>query len=419
MKTPKFLLTLVPAALTFVAVDAADWTGWRGRDGLGISPETEVPLKWSKELNIAWTTAVPGRGASSPIVVGDRVYLTSQTPDQGLHLLAYQRETGALVWDREVARGRLPAHDLHNMATPTAVSDGRQVWVLFGTGDLACVGFDGQIVWKRNLFQEFGPLKTNHGYGSSPMLDDGRLFVVRMHQGADSHVLALDALSGKSLWKQDRSFPARDEGKDSYSTPIFHRHGGKTELVVAGAEVLNAYDPVTGRVQWTVGGLDVPHPYGRTIAGPTAGEGMVVAVASGFQNRGYTVGIRAGGQGDISKTHRVWTSNRFSTDCPTPLILDGMVYSVRDDGMASCLDLKTGEALWQERLFTDNVKVSPVAAAGRIYFMSGQGNTTVIKAGRRFEVLARNDLNEYTVSSPAIAGGRIYVRTEAGLRCVK
>jgi outer membrane protein assembly factor BamB len=332
-------------------------------------------------------------------------------------LLALDRETGAQVWDTEIARGKLHAHELHNMATPTAVSDGRQVWVLFGTGDLACVSAEGRIAWQRNLVKEFGPLKTNHGYGSSPMLDGNRLFVVRMHQGADSYVMAVDAKTGKDLWKKDRSNAAREEGKDSYSSPVFHRHGGKMEVVVAGAEVLNAYNPSNGDVVWSVSGLDVPHPYGRTIAGPTAGEGVVVAVASGFQNRGYTVGFKAGGRGDITTTHSLWKSTRYSADCPTPVIVGGHLFSIRDDGMASCLNLKTGEALWQERLFTENVKVSPVVAAGRVYFTSGRGNTAVVAATPKFELLSRNELNEDTLATPAVSGGRVYLRTEGGLYC--
>lgn len=400
-----------------LAVSAADWACWRGVDGLGISQEKSAPLSWSKEKNIAWKVSLPGRGASSPIVVGQRIYLTTQTPDQGLHLLALDRETGAQVWDTEIARGKLHAHELHNMATPTAVSDGRHVWVLFGTGDLACVSAEGRTAWQRNLVKEFGPLKTNHGYGSSPMLDGNRLFVLRMHQGADSYVMAVDAKTGKDLWKKDRSNAAREEGKDSYSSPVFHRHGGKMEVVVAGAEVLNAYNPSNGDVVWSVSGLDVPHPYGRTIAGPTAGEGVVVAVASGFQNRGYTVGFKAGGRGDITATHQLWKSTRYSADCPTPVIVGGHLFSIRDDGMASCLNLKTGEALWQERLFTENVKVSPVVAAGRVYFTSGRGNTAVVAATPKFELLSRNELNEDTLATPAVSDGRVYLRTEGGLYC--
>lgn len=399
-------------------LNAADWAGWRGKDGLGVSPDKDVPLEWSKERNVAWLRPLPGKGASSPVVMDGRVYVTAQTEDQGLHVLALEAATGAVAWDVEVGRGRLPSHDLHNMATPTPVSDGQRVWVLFGTGDLACLGVDGSVQWRRNLVKDFGPLKTNHGFGPSPVLEDGRLFVVRMHQAPESYVLALDARTGKDAWKTDRSYPAKDEGKDSYSTPILHRWGGRTELVVAGAEALDAYDPSTGKRLWKLGGLNVPHPYGRTIAGPTAADGVIVAVASGFQNRGYTVAVKAGAQGEVPADGRLWTSTRFSTDCPTPVIVDGLLFSIRDDGMASCLDLRTGEARWQERLTSDNVKVSPVAAAGRVYFTTGQGNTIVVRAAPRLEVLARNPLNEYTVSTPAIANGRIFLRTEAGLRAI-
>ncbi len=167
------------------------------------------------------------------------------------------------------------------------------------------------------------------------------------------------------------------------------------------------------------GGFKVPHPYGRTISGPTAGEGVLVAVASGFQNRGFTVAVKTGGKGNITETHRLWTCSKFSPDCPTPVIYQGKLFFIRDDGMASCLDLKTGEPYWQERLFSADVKVSPVAGDGKIYFMNGQGNCAVVKAGAKLEVLATNELNEATLSTPAISAGRLFVRTDGHLYCVK
>src|SRR5437867_3393297 len=210
---------------------AADWPCWRGPDGLGVSTEKDLPVQWSKDKNIAWSLEVPGNGASSPIVVGDRVYLTTQTDDLGLHVLAVERASGKLLWDREVGRGKLHANNLHNMATPTPVSDGERVWVMFGTGDLVCLGPDGKVVWQRNLVQQYGVYKTNHGYGSSPMLDDGRLFIACMHQGP-SYLLAIDAKSGTNLWKIDRNLEPKDEAQDSYSSPIFLRAGGRTEVVL-------------------------------------------------------------------------------------------------------------------------------------------------------------------------------------------
>jgi outer membrane protein assembly factor BamB len=398
-------------------VFAADWSNWRGPDGLGVSPDKGFPLEWSRSKNVAWTATVPGKGSSSPVVVGDRVYVTAQTEDTGMHVMALDRKTGAVVWDREVAKGRAKAHQLHNMATPTVVADPRHVWALFGTGDLACADRDGKIVWQRNLGKEYGAYNANHGYGSSPMLLDGRLYVAWMHQGP-SYLLAVDAATGKDVWKKDRDHGAKDEAKDSYSSPLFLRSGGRTEVVLAGAGAVDAYEPATGTQRWSAKGFEVPHPYGRTIAGATAGEGLVVAVASGFQNRGRTVALRAGGEGDVTTSHRAWTFDKFSPDCPTPVIHRGLLFTIRDDGMASCVDLKTGEPHWQERLFTENVKVSPVAAAGRIYFTSGQGNCAVVKAAAKFEVLARNERGEETLSTPALSDGRIYLRTVAGVACI-
>ncbi|MEI7733773.1 MAG: PQQ-binding-like beta-propeller repeat protein, partial [Verrucomicrobiota bacterium] len=179
------LLQLLPATLP-----AADWPCWRGPDGLGVSTEKSLPVQWGKDKNIAWKTALPGKGASSPVIVGNRVYLTAQPTNLSLHVLAISRERGEILWDREIGRGTLHANKLHNMASPTPMADGQHVWAMFGTGDLACLDNDGKILWQRNLVQEYGVFKFGHGYGSSPMLDAGRLFIVCMHQGP-SYVLIL------------------------------------------------------------------------------------------------------------------------------------------------------------------------------------------------------------------------------------
>ncbi|HUR46403.1 MAG TPA: PQQ-binding-like beta-propeller repeat protein [Candidatus Saccharimonadales bacterium] len=394
---------------------AADWPCFRGPDGLGVSAEKGLPLEWSKEKNVAWSIPLPGKGASAPVIVGNRVYVTTQTEDLGLHVLAIDRANGAVLWDQEIDRGKLPANNLHNMATPTPVANENNVWAMFGTGDLACLDKAGKVLWHRNLTKEYGVYKTNHGYGSSPMLEKGKLFVVCMHQGP-SYVLAVDAKSGKNIWKTDRNLEPKDESQDSYSSPIFLRTGGRTQLVLEGAEAVTAYDSEKGDLLWSSGGLRVATPYGRTIAGLAAGEGVVLAVASGFQNRGYTVALNTKVKSDADK--KLWTQAKFSPDCPTPVIYQGKVYMIRDDGNASCLDLKTGQPDWQERIFSSNVKVSPVAADGKVYFMSGQGNCTVVRAGPKFEVLAKNELNETTLTTPSISSGRIFLRTEKGLYCV-
>src|SRR3954451_8108589 len=243
---------LVFAALLQIASFAsyaADWPCWHGPDGLGVSKEKNLPEQWSKERNIAWKLPLPGKGASSPIVNGNRAYLTSQTPDTGLHVIAVDRDKGVLLWDKEIGRGKLSANNLHNMATPTAVSDGKTVWAMFGTGDLAALDSEGKILWQRNLVTEYGKYKFNHGYGSSPMLLDGRLFIVCMHQGP-SYLVAIDATSGKNIWKKDRNLEPKDEAQDSYSSPIFLRSGDSVQIVLAGAESINAYEPKTGQELW-------------------------------------------------------------------------------------------------------------------------------------------------------------------------
>lgn len=410
------ITTLVGCALLHAT--AADWAGWRGPDGLGVSSEKGLPVTWSKDQGVAWKVAIPGKGASSPIVVGNRVYLTSQTADNGLHVLAIDLKDGKILWDQGIGKGRLRSHNLHNMATPTAASDGKFVWVLFGTGELACLDKNGKVVWQRNLVKEYGEYKTNHGYGTSPMLLDGKLFIACMHQGS-SYVVAVDAKTGKNVWKKDRNLDAKEEAQDSYSSAIFVGSKGHKEVVLEGAESVNAYDPATGEQVWICGGFKVPHPYGRTIAGVAAGDGAVIVTASGFQNRGYVVGVKTGGKGDITQSHKLWTATKFAPDCPTPVVYEGKVYTIRDDGMASCFDVKTGEAHWQERLTSANVKVSPVAADGKIYFLNGQGGCTVVKASAKFEKLADNELGEGTLSSPAVSGGRILIRTEGHLHCIK
>src|SRR5437899_6202707 len=292
------MIRFVFLILSFLGLSlrASDWPGWRGWNGVGVSGEKNLPTEWSKDQNIAWKVSLPGKGASSPAIVGDRVYVTTQTPDTALHVLAIDRNRGEIVWDREVGRGKLKANNLHNMATPTPAADARKVYVMFGTGDLAALDGQGKILWQRNLVTEYGKYNYNHGYGSSPILQNDRLYIACMHQGP-SYLLAVDAKTGKNIWKKDRNLEPKDEAQDSYSSPIFVRAGRKTQLVLAGAESINGYDPASGEQIWISTGFKVPHPYGRTIAGPTAGEGIVVTVASGFQNRGYTVGIKADGQG--------------------------------------------------------------------------------------------------------------------------
>lgn len=405
-------------ALSLAAVAAADWPGWRGPQAHGISIERDLPVSWGPRSNLAWRVEPPGQGASSPVVVGRRLYLTSQKADDSLSVLAYDPEQGALLWDQKVGAGRVKTHNDINMATPTTAADEQRVWALFGTGLLVCLDRDGRLIWERDLKKVHGEFNTMWGVGTSPIMHDGKLYLAIMHQGP-SYVLAINGENGMDLWKTMRDHGAIKEARDSYSSPTLATVDGQTQLIVSGGDHLDSYDPVTGERLWVTGGLDVPHEYGRTISSPTAAGDFILTVASGFQNRGKLLAIRARGKGNDTLNQRLWINSRYSPDCPSPVIYYGFAFTLRDDGMAQCMDLRTGEAYWQERLFAENAKISPVAADGRVYLLNGRGNCVVVKADKEFQVLARNDFNEdKTLAAMAIADGRIFVRSGRALYAI-
>jgi outer membrane protein assembly factor BamB len=412
MRLRLFILSILSAPPVLAA--GADWPGWRGPQAHGVSIERDLPLSWTARSHVAWTVEPPGKGASSPVVIAGRLYLTAQTEDESLRVLAYDPVKGSLLWDQKVGAGRVKTHELINMAAPTAAADEKHVWVLFGTGLLACLDRDGKEVWQRDLTRVHGAFNTLWGLGTSPILHDGKLFLAILQQGT-SYVLAVDSRTGMDLWKTLRELGALKEGRDSYSSPTLATVDGRSQIVVSGGDHLDAYDPDTGERLWVAGGLDVPHPYGRTIASPTAAGDFVLTVASGYQNQGRLMAMRARGKGTDTLQERLWINSRYSPDCPSPVIYYGLAFTVRDDGIAQCLDLRTGVSYWQERVFAENSKVSPVAGDGRIYFVSGRGNCVVVKAAKEFEVLSRNELNEDTLAAPAIADGRFYLRTARAL----
>ncbi|MCZ6793814.1 MAG: PQQ-binding-like beta-propeller repeat protein, partial [Planctomycetota bacterium] len=230
---------------------------------------------------------------------------------------------------------------------------------------------------------------------------------------------AVDKSTGENLWRKSRALPCVGEATDSYSTPILVRHDGRTELVVAGADHVNAYDPRSGEQLWISAGLQIEHKYGRTIASPTWGDGYVVAPSSNFDNLGRTIALRVGGRGEITETHRAWTYDKASPDCPTPLIYQGYVYLVRDDGVGTCIELKTGRVLWTKRLLRGDTKASPIAGDGKVYFFGIKGACVVLRAGPEGEVVAQGDVDgSGLIATPAISGGRLWIRTKAKLHAI-
>jgi outer membrane protein assembly factor BamB len=422
------LLALSAIAALSGSLRAENWPHWRGPAASGVSPETRLPHQWSDTQNIAWRARLGGVGVSSPIVWGDRVFAVSQagsgqsrvgprlgqgadaSPGErglaaqpgGVRFLveAFNRADGKRFWRYELAaEGELPpVHDKHNLASASPVTDGERVYAVFGTGQVGAVDYAGKPVWTRNLAKEYGSWEINWGNGSSPIVHKGALILVCFH-GSASYILALDSRTGKQLWKTDRP-----RGVTSYSTPLVVPGPQGEELIVNSSVGVEGYDPATGRPLWH---FNEPNQFPIPVAMHHDG---VVYLSRGYRSGPYAA-IRPGGRGDISKSHVLW---RVPTGAPyisSLVFYEGLLYMAGDVGVVTCVDAKTGERVWRERL-GGVYTASPVAADGKIYLMSETGETIVLKAGRAAEVLARNRIDGRILASPAISGGRLFVRTD-------
>jgi len=407
---------IVSALLLTATPHAENWPQWRGPALNGISAETGLPVRWSKTENVAWKLALPAWSGSTPIVWGDRVFLSVASGSE-LLLWTIDRSTGSTRWTAKLGSGNQRMNK-QNMSSPSPVTDGRSVWVMTGTGILKAFDFDGKELWARDLQKEYGRFGLNWGYGSSPLLVDDSLYIQvvhGMHTQAASYVLRIDKATGRTVWKVDRPTTARYESKDSYATPALVRLGTASEIVVSGADVVTGYEPATGRELWRAEGLN-PDRDGsaRVVASPTVVGDMIFAPS----RERPLIAVRAGGRGDVTRSHVVWTLND-GTDVPTPVSDGTYLYLINDRGIMSAIDAKSGKAVYgRQRLPSGTYSASPVLADGRIYVTNEDGMTSVVKAGPAFEILSRNNLDEYTLSSPAVSEGQIFIRTEAFLYCI-
>jgi outer membrane protein assembly factor BamB len=434
--------TIVTASLLAGAVPiAANWPQWRGPSGLAVSRESDLPERWSARENIAWSAALGGLGSSSPIVWGDQIFVTSQTgrvPLRGgaypqlarddaalvareqpiggsrddpagadeqifLAVESFHRSDGRRVWTYRIeARGPYPnLHEKHNLATPTPLTDGEHVFAWFGTGQLAALDMQGRLVWAKHLGMEYAPFDINWGHGSSPVLYQDLLILLCDHDTA-SYLIALDKRTGALRWKADRG-----KGRSSYSTPLVVFRPDGDELLVNSSERIDGYDPRTGTLLWHA---DAPRQ--SPIPSAVFHDGTIY-MTRGYRNSPY-LALRPGGRGDVSASHVLWRMPGGGSYTASLVYYQGLLYFTNDVGVLTCADANTGERLWQMRL--DGVFfASPVAGDGKIYFVSQVGETIVVKAGREPSILARNDLAERLVASPAISKGQIFLRSDGRL----
>lgn len=424
MRAAAILLLLTPVA------KADNWPQWRGPYSSGVSSAKEAPTEWSAEKNIAWRTELPGPAGATPIVWGERLFLTTSAGED-LLLQAYATGDGAKLWEQRVSRSNETVRgDEGNYASPSPVTDGERVAALMGDGELACFTMAGESVWRINLQERYGRFRIQFGYTSSPVIYDGRLFVQMIHGDGDpetheARIACLDLKTGDEVWVAQRVTGAEKECEHAYTSPLVIGSGADAELITHGADFVVAYDPTDGRELWRLGGMNPPgryHPTLRFVASPGYGQTaggeplLVVPTAKG----GMVSGVRPGGSGDVTGTDRVlWTLPRDTPDVPTPLALGGLVYLCSEAGVLTCVEADSGERVYKERIESDRYRASPVAADGKVYLTSRGGVVTVVRAGREFEVLAENDLGEPISSSPVITRGTIYLRSFDALYAIR
>lgn len=383
---------------------AADWPQWRGPELRGTSPERGLPVRWSVQENVAFRLPLPSGGAATPIVSGNRVFVTGIEGDS-VSLWSVDRKAGSVAWKRPLGPAAGHAHRKHNMSSPSPVTDGQRVFTLTGSGVLKGFTLDGRELWQRDLQKEYGPFGLNWGYASSALLFDGVLYVPVLHgmkTDDPSYLLGVEASTGKTRFRVVRPTDARMESPDAYTTPTVARRGTVTEIVVTGGDVVTGHDPKTGAELWRASGLN-PGKEGnyRIVASPVAAGDVVVAPTRVRP----MLALRAFGRGDVSRSALLWSFDQ-GPDVPTPATDGSLLYVVTDRGLLWCLDLASGRPRYgPQRLRVGTYSASPLLADGKLYVTSEDGLTSVVKAGPSFEPLAENALEDFTLSSPAAAGG--------------
>ena len=411
---------------------AQNWPQWRGPQGTGVSRDPRLPIFWSEQRNLKWKCELPRYGTSSPIIWNAAVFVTCQLEDSRLVLLRINKATGKIEWTRVVGRSKLTRgspmrtgqtfHRWHNMASPTPVCDGRFVAAHFGNGDLAVFKLDGTPVWKKNLQKEQGRYTIWWGYGNSPVIHQNALITVCMQdsvadkggEAGKSYVIAHDVRDGHVRWRVARQTKAKGEPGDSYTTPLFIGQGDQRQLVVMGANQLDAYDPNNGTQLWYV-----PQLIGaRTITGPTVSNGLIYATIGG---RGALLAVqppqKKEKKGKLPRRSVRWRKRGGTPDTCCPVVWDRLLFTITDDGIARCWNADSGLVKWKRRL-PGKYKASPVAVAGRIFFLNTDGLCTVVSARSRYDKLTQNQLDDETIASPAISAGALFIRGRKALYCI-
>jgi len=379
---------------------ATDWPWWRGPSRNGIAERTQKPpTAWSDKQNVVWRTPIPGRGHSSPIVVGKRVYLTTADNTTQVHsVLAVDRDTGKPIWKTDVSQGGFPArnHPKNTEATATLACDGDRLYAAFfhhQTVEAFALDLNGKIVWKQTA-GAFNPRRYEYGYAPSPLLYRGTVIIAGEYDG-DSFITALDRATGKPAWRTARP------QNITFSSPVVAPVGGRDQMLISGADQIASYDPATGKQLWTTPGTTA------ATCGTMVWDGDILYASGGYPNA-ETLAVRADGSGTV-----LWKNGQKCYE-QSMLAYDGYLYGLTDNGIMFCWRGADGQEMWKQRL-KGPVSSSPVLAGGHIYWANELGTTYVLRPNpQKLELVAENQLGDDSFASPAVCGGRIYLRTSLG-----
>ena len=396
-----------------------DWPQFRGPFFNGSSDEQGLPSRWSKTENVVWVAPLPGPGAATPCVWGDRVFVSSYDKKGNTVLaICLDRLSGAIRWQRVVAKAgevRTSGGTENFMAAPSPATDGKRVFFLFGTGDLVSFSMDGVPQWQRNLQDEYGEFKIIFGYAASPLLHEGRLFVPVIHRSDDSYLLAVDPQTGETLWRHHRPSDARAESKEAYTTPMPLATKGEWSVLVLGGDCLSAHDPHSGQERWRWSGLN-PRDRGnfRIVTSAVIGAGQVF-VTSPQGSPMYA--LDCSGANPIKR----WMFEKPTSDTPTPVFHDDKLFVLAGKKkVMTCLKPMDGTVHWTQRLDVNTyLRASPTAGDGKLYCISADGEALVLSAGKQPQLLWRTEMGEYPCrSSIVIAHGQLFIRTGENLYCI-
>jgi outer membrane protein assembly factor BamB len=424
----RFLLLLT---VVVSSAFAGDWPQWRGPLLNGSSTETNLKARFSTQTDLLWSTPMPGRSGATPVVWGDAIFVPSPDEQKNLLLLCVDRATGKVRWQREVGAGDRVIGK-NNMASCSAVTDGRRVYALFGTSDFAAFDFEGTPVWQIRLGEEFGAFASMFLYAASPLLFEGRLYVSLLQRNPPTYghatdqkpdrkswLICIDPATGKVLWRHERTTEAREEAMEAYSTPLPVAGNQGMELIVVGADCVTAHRPSDGSEVWRYAGLNRrKNPGGRIVPSAVAAPGFIFAIGP---KREQLVALRAGGAGLVGEDGVVWRTEQNIPDVPTPLLYQGRLFVLDGDRQTlTCFQPDTGRRLWQGRLGIREIfYASPTGADGKIYCLSEAGTLVVLSAGEQHEVLSTTSFGEGPcMSSVVVAGGCVLIRTAEHLHCL-